>query len=609
MPGGNQMNHWKANLAVSIALFLAACSSPPSAPDQNAQGDPFALTSLGEREESTATLLAQGIQVKAPQARVRISFIADVSGLPTIGVRSVFLCGKGSGCTKVGEAKAVALRSDDSSQGSLYADAAVNIGSIERIIVQPDPKLGATVEFKTEKLGTPLVLEPGGRHELFISIARGKNDDKGKPDDDKGKLRADFLVGGLVPNDVDNAFAVRADRASRLDTGGGSSVSLEPGSADTTMLLATKAQETGGPSPRISVYPEGSLNKPARVRLKVDARRLPRGLTLADYRASVGGQEVVITADGDGATLSANAMGDINLFTRRSVIETDSGNRYAVPGVTATKAPLGGLRTQANDTTTCANALVANRSAFESAFAAGNQAIKTNVCESVAPFVHIVLLDRSKTNRSITFPITPAASAGSYQLRTISEHATSVNALAAVNGFLWNGDSGNGAGQVGTISATLFTNGVQRSVATANEAMIGFSQNTGSGTGTKFLERSTDGNNWGTFNHNLVASTTSIIKNGACSRTAGDGPSNHWSAVGIGPNRVALVSSTTGTKTESFELCSVFIGLNYTLGAIRLDGGPSTAIYYNGTHLNPLNLAEWVIYGSARRIAYAVAYR
>ena len=41
-------------------------------------------------------------------------------------------------------------------------------------------------------------------------------------------------------------------------------------------------------------------------------------------------------------------------------------------------------------------------------------------------------------------------------------------------------------------------------------------------------------------------------------------------------------------------------------GAIRMDGGPSAAIQWNTTHLNPLVFSYSVEYGSARRIPYSV---
>jgi hypothetical protein len=41
-------------------------------------------------------------------------------------------------------------------------------------------------------------------------------------------------------------------------------------------------------------------------------------------------------------------------------------------------------------------------------------------------------------------------------------------------------------------------------------------------------------------------------------------------------------------------------------GAVRVDGGPSAAIFWLGSHLNPLTGARYLYYGSARHIPYAV---
>ncbi len=48
-------------------------------------------------------------------------------------------------------------------------------------------------------------------------------------------------------------------------------------------------------------------------------------------------------------------------------------------------------------------------------------------------------------------------------------------------------------------------------------------------------------------------------------------------ASATGYNRMALVSSVTGSSLTSPELCAVFEGLGSLDGAIRLDGGPSAS--------------------------------
>jgi exopolysaccharide biosynthesis protein len=68
-----------------------------------------------------------------------------------------------------------------------------------------------------------------------------------------------------------------------------------------------------------------------------------------------------------------------------------------------------------------------------------------------------------------------------------------------------------------------------------------------------------------------------------------------------------MVSSLTGKRTTAYELCSIFRALNASGGAIRLDGGPSTSIYYRGSILNPLARPTSILYGSQRQILNAIA--
>jgi hypothetical protein len=104
-----------------------------------------------------------------------------------------------------------------------------------------------------------------------------------------------------------------------------------------------------------------------------------------------------------------------------------------------------------------------------------------------------------------------------------------------------------------------------------------------------------------------VPSTTSIVKVGACSRSPTKTPDwNRWSAIGIGNGLLIFVSSLSDQETTSYELCAIFEGMVAYDGAIRMDGGPSAAIQWNTTYLNPLVLPHSVEYGSARYLPYTL---
>ena len=178
-----------------------------------------------------------------------------------------------------------------------------------------------------------------------------------------------------------------------------------------------------------------------------------------------------------------------------------------------------------------------------------------------------------------------------------------------MNGFTWDGDAGTGPDQTGTPKGTLYIDGGRVSPAyTGAEAILGF-QPTDRSYGTYALlfdKPAGTTPSFGSYNYNTVPSTTSIIKNGACSRSPTDAETDSWSAVGEGTGILLLASSVSGTSTTAYELCTIFEAMDIMDGAVRVDGGPSAAIFWLGSHLNPLTGARSLYYGSARHIPYAV---
>jgi hypothetical protein len=63
----------------------------------------------------------------------------------------------------------------------------------------------------------------------------------------------------------------------------------------------------------------------------------------------------------------------------------------------------------------------------------------------------------------------------------------------------------------------------------------------------------------------------------------------------------------SNTTTTAYELCSVYEGLGVLGGAIRLDGGRSAAINWQGTTLNTLTGSDYLAFGYERDIPYAIA--
>jgi exopolysaccharide biosynthesis protein len=67
-----------------------------------------------------------------------------------------------------------------------------------------------------------------------------------------------------------------------------------------------------------------------------------------------------------------------------------------------------------------------------------------------------------------------------------------------------------------------------------------------------------------------------------------------------------MLSSKSGKKASPFEFCQVYRALGVK-NAIRLDGGPSAALYFNEEHLNPIiDDFNRIKFGAARKILYVL---
>ena len=66
-----------------------------------------------------------------------------------------------------------------------------------------------------------------------------------------------------------------------------------------------------------------------------------------------------------------------------------------------------------------------------------------------------------------------------------------------------------------------------------------------------------------------------------------------------------FVSSTSGSQTTAAELCSVFQAMGVA-NAILMDGSGSAALTIDGFLKNPLTNVNFIRFGSARYIPYAL---
>jgi hypothetical protein len=239
-------------------------------------------------------------------------------------------------------------------------------------------------------------------------------------------------------------------------------------------------------------------------------------------------------------------------------------------------------------------------------------AVRVTACEKVKPFIHIVyvMINDSRIKFSIPYKTSTAGSGnGPYlSLQRISSFGTAPS-TALINGFTWEGnlgifegDSGKALGIVRSNGIALGDNVVGGGATCANCATDGskfvmaFS---GDRARPRFLETRLV-SDLGTFSQDVVSTSTSVIKNGACQTP---GTPSRWSAVGAFNGRMVLISSTSSGQTSAAELCAVFKALAIR-DALRLDGGPSASLMVSGELLNPLEGWDRTKYGMSRRIAY-----
>jgi Sulfur oxidation protein SoxY/Phosphodiester glycosidase len=235
-------------------------------------------------------------------------------------------------------------------------------------------------------------------------------------------------------------------------------------------------------------------------------------------------------------------------------------------------------------------------------------------CETIAPFVHIVIgnnydgRENLKLLYNIANPTPPDLT-----LRRIDTYVTKTQVV--VNGFAWVGDQGTGPG---TGRALGFVQ--NDATALGNNNVGGGVGGTRDGNKLAFLIQPQYGPRWkeGTipplwiigqdgvkYPAINVSSSTSIKKGLVCST---DSLISRWSAFGTTPaGRVIFMSSTSTGKTSAAELCAVFRALGADF-AIRLDGSSAAGMTVDGILRNPLQGIDLTLYGPSRYVAYGLGF-
>lgn len=586
--------------ACACALVLAACND-----------DSVSVNGTCSEVDQTAAEAEAG-RVDG-QARVRVNIVSRLGADPQ-SPQSLRLGGvelfQGGRCVRLATTSMPSLGSIENDMGRAVADAALDLREVTHVQLLPASGDAGTLRVRADKIALeqPIRLDEGIRTELYLALEPGAQ---------SGEVTARFVAAGPVPANAGAVMVGEPGRGGTMSTPGGFSLELGQGSLAVPTVYSVVEHDVGGVGPLLDVAPAGELGAAARVRFRVNRGHVPQGMEMSDFTARVGGSEVASTLDGNTVSMEVSKLGLMSMGTGRAYVEFSDGTRRAVPAGAAQRVVADGAAIVNN---TCYQRLAANRSYYYGQVQ-GHAGVRVRDCEDTPPYVHIILVNMKYPNSTIPYPkiLFPAewySNTNTFLLHTISQLGGTYggSAFAAINGFYWDGDSGTGSGQTGTPAGMLYIDGVRKgSGLTAAEAVIGFTASyTNTGTTASLISKPAGSTSvsLGTYNWNVVPSTTSIVKNGACSRTSTETQDwNSWSALGFGNGILVMASSVSGQTTTAYELCSVFEGLNTLGGAIRLDGGPSAAIYWLGSHLNPLSGLSYYKYGNARHLAYAVAAR
>jgi len=583
-------------LAMAGTLALAACDD-----------DSISLNEAGCRDVSQSANQVEQ-RLATGKARVRVNVVSrlgvDIGSGEALRFSGVRLVQNGT-CTSVGGSSTTRLGTVESDMGGMVADAALAPNEITALTLVPDGEQQGDRRLSATQLtlAKPIALQPGTRTEIFLALdsVKGSN-----------QVAVRYVASGMVPIDATGIMVMEPGRGMHGTMRNGFSIQIPANAVTTPTVYGIQEYDVGGVTPMYNIMPRGALSSAGSITIPVDRDRIPGGMAIGDYGGSAAGAASEATVRGNLATFPISATGMTSMSSQRGYVQFDDGERVAVPGQ-------GGSAARASlVNNTCSQRLSANRSYYLGQLAQ-KAGVRISECEGVSPYVHILILNVGYNRPTSTSVFPRVAVPGewytgtnTFLLHTITELANIVGAMAAVNGFTWTGDSGSDAGQTGTPNGTLYINGTRKSPAfSAAEALIAFQQGTSNGTLATLVDKPSGATpSLGTYNWNVIPSTTSIIKNGACSRTPG-GEVAPWSSLGIGSGStsgvVVMVSSVSGTSTDAYEICSVYEGLGLLGGAIRLDGNSAASIYWLGSHLNPLGGMSSLYYGSARHVAYGVA--
>ena len=318
-------------------------------------------------------------------------------------------------------------------------------------------------------------------------------------------------------------------------------------------------------------------------------------------------------------------MTELELLAVNSEPRLRSGNSMAhssrriSPWIAATMAIVSGCAVPAEDTTHVVASAEASLLCNPALMAGTEIAPGVKYYNCTTPRLlfdvraHIVTIDRSLPATEIRVLTDPASSATKadrdkpldefwLNLRQVDFAGRRAGASIAINGFVWDGDSGKQipiiepANPIGIPAATVYLNGqLQNTHQQENQVLLGFTQGGPQGIGAKRIPKTDEflPDNL-PFQYQMYASGTNVIKDGVCQNDNGssipyDHSNDRWSIVGYSDTHVVFLSATDDPNFQQ-DFCPILARFGVQ-NAVRQDGGHSPTMYLGGSvnHVvNPL---------------------
>ncbi len=267
----------------------------------------------------------------------------------------------------------------------------------------------------------------------------------------------------------------------------------------------------------------------------------------------------------------------------------------------------------AND---CATEIVAaGASAFYNAVTgAGGNALFSS-CKNITK-LHIVIQETNKPGFDVDYIFNSPLSSGERLTETVNDHVGSSPRYLSINAFTWDGNRGFrfDGDPSGTPDADQWVDGTQINSSSDQQVLMGFSNPANTTNAFPFFldkPANTSGVPSSVFNHDVVGSTASIIKNSTCNanNTSSKDRRNAMGVVDRGTKRyLVTIQTRRGAEAGLDEICDVFLALEVP-NAMQLDGGSAAQMVINGILINPLEKysLKWWALGEQRRVISALS--